>query len=122
MPLETLEQPNVRDLTIKTPEKAKEYLFDPYKDIPEEKWQGLLDNLAECRRLATIHREDDWDLWSQHAYALKILRPDRVSELQLNEEAFLGLKNYLERHFLKKPWDNASPDKFLMSMRNLGIL
>ena len=83
MPLETIEQgPNIRELTLKPPEKRKEYLFDPYKDIPENVWKELLVTLKTCRGELS-HQPAEW---LNLATALKILRPDRASELCLDEE------------------------------------
>ena len=81
MPLETLEQPNIKDLAIKSPEKQRGYLFDPYKDIPEEKWREWIAEVNNYRELG------EWVSWSYLAANLKIMRPDRAEELRLDEDA-----------------------------------
>ena len=87
MPLETLEQGvNIRELTLKAPEKPKEYLFDPYKDISEKKWEELLTNLRSWRTVAETF-VTQWNEWAWRALELKILRPDKIADLNLDEEA-----------------------------------
>ena len=87
MPLETLEQgPRIQELTIRTPEKPKEYLFDPYKDISEKRWERLLLRLEDLRFTAE-EGAGKWSDWALFAHYLKILRPDFVGDLKLDKKA-----------------------------------
>src|SRR3989344_4147908 len=121
MPLETLEQTNIMDLAIKTPEKRKEYLFDPYRDLPEEVWKSWILFTKDYRF------RNDLEGWMSTTTAQLVLRPDRASELHIDEEAE-ELADITLDVIMKSADDNrtslATPfsDNFLKPLSDASIL
>ena len=70
MPLETLEQPNIKGLTLEGPPPRKDYIFNPVKDVPLEVFARL--RRSAERMLEGGHWLNVFDL----AYPQLIVRPN----------------------------------------------
>ena len=80
------------DIAFGMEDEPEEIEFDPNKDITKESWDGMKDELEENRL------KKKWFEFSDNAMHLSLLFPQRKSELNLNDEAFEGMKWELERY------------------------
>lgn len=86
------ERINVKKLSLEEPEKEPEILtFDPERDITKEDWQNMKDEIDGFRK------REDWFFFASKAMEMKTLAPERVSELNLNDNDWQGMKKYLKQ-------------------------
>ena len=93
MVLESLtnqEPGKIRNLTVESPEREQELMFDPERDITDEDWKELK------LRLELNRSNKRWDNFSKYAMTMKIFFPKRAKELKLDDEAWQGIKEDLE--------------------------
>lgn len=98
MPLESYfekEKINVKSLAIEEPEKKPELTFDPEKEIAKEDWERYKERLNWTRE------NNVWREFVHSAADMKLLFPDRISELNLGGTDWQGMKKMLEE--FRKP-------------------
>jgi len=74
---------NIHELSIEAPEKSGELPFDPERDLTEEDWERMKNELEADRlepRLITF---------SRMASIMNLLYPERKSELGLDERVYM---------------------------------
>ena len=100
---------NIHELTIEEPEKQSELPFDPERDITEEDWQGMRNNLKRMRE-----GHVNWADYAQPAFAMKILGA-KEEDLGLDEEAWRGMEAKLAeyRRRISSPNENLFNFPFL---------
>jgi len=79
----------IHDFSVEA-EEVEKLKFDAESEISGEVWRKLKDSLERCR-------ENSWIGFDEKAFALKILFPDRASELGLNDDAWQGMNTKLEK-------------------------
>ena len=79
----------LQDLSLEQ-EESPELKFDPETEISKTDWQEMKGQLKSDRR------NKNWQNFAYQAMSLKILFPDRVSELDLDDSALQGMKDALE--------------------------
>jgi len=79
---------NIHELAIEEPEKHAELPFDPERDIAEEDWRGMRDELEELRRDDTFR-----SLFPSLAMAMKVLNSTQDSNLSSDEWQYIRDKS-----------------------------
>ncbi len=80
----------LQDLSLKQ-EETPELKFDPETEITESAWQGMKQKLEN-------YRNSDWWDFAALAMSMKILSPDKSSELNIDDQAWQGMKQKLENY------------------------
>ena len=101
---------NVKDLTLKEPEKLSPLLFDPEKEITAKDWQKMKDKLASYRQI------NAWGNFATQAMAVKILCPEKAGELNLDLAAWQGMKDRLASYRQANDWWNFSAQAMVMKI------
>lgn len=91
------EELRLSDLTLENPEK-KGFEFDPEEGISDDDWM-------EMKQAFETLKEGDWEAVTDQAICLKIIFPNRVSELNLDEEASQGIKQKLKTERGRDWWN-----------------
>src|SRR3989344_4378596 len=147
MPLETLEQPNIKDITIKTPEKRKPW-FNAEREVSPEVLEACYKHLGSLAPGAISIRTMENFFWI--ASKLKLISPERFEKSSIPSKAmelfrgqggnttitaadvkimggvgFLGPPHNLEG--LKRIWqeqidDTADGKELLKQARNFSIV
>ena len=93
------ERINIKDLTTEEPSKKEGLPFDPEKEITEKDWNVIRRNLGLMfRGRKESHTSFDWPLFFSHIAAAKLLFPEKVNELGIDEHALEEMKQDLEGH------------------------
>lgn len=89
MPLEDINNPRVRiqDLILEEPLEGK-FIFNPDKDITEEDFQKIGDQLRLLKSRTEGEDLDKWIRFANLGAAFKILFPDSEYELNLDEDTY----------------------------------
>lgn len=110
------DETRLHDLVIRE-KKREELPFDPEKDITDEQWQKAKRRLERAKEL------EMWDHFARDAMRMKILFPERVAELNLDNEVWQKMKKRRESFFLGriKEWglffEEAAEAKILFPER-----
>ncbi len=96
----------LQDLSLEQ-EETKELKFDPETEISKTDWQAMKNELESDRQ------DNDWWAFAHQAMRLKILFPDKASELDL-DSAWQGMKDKLKSDRQNNRWrDFATQAMFL---------
>ena len=93
------ERINIKDLTLEEPEKKEGLPFDVERDITEEDWKKLIDTLSGYRV------GGEWYEFGWQAMAMKIIFPDKFSDVALDETVWHEMKKRLDGWRIESRWN-----------------
>lgn len=105
------ERINIHELTVEEPEKQTDLPFDPERDVTEEDWQVMRNELKKAEQ------ENNWSKYASIAMAIKILNPE--IEIDLNERIRQGILK--ELNFCKKNHNWEPFYESAVALKTLGL-
>lgn len=72
-------QDNIRDIKIEAPKEKRGFEFDVHELVSEAEWEAMKEKLEEWRK------GGDWYQFSSLISQMKIIFPERVADLRLND-------------------------------------
>lgn len=75
---------NIRDLVIEEPVRKPEGSFDPEREVSDFDWNKMLELLNQFRK-------EGWVMFSPHAADMKVILPNKVRDLNLDDEVYQAL-------------------------------
>ena len=91
---------DIARLHLETPKPRERIPFDPEKEITADDWEHMAEKLEADRT------RNDWRDFSWLAIKMKLLFPERASELNLDTKAWQGMKHGLERDRTANQWNS----------------
>ena len=91
MALETLGKTNIKDLVL-PPSKKEALTWDFATKVTNTDWRRLLEELEAVRGFTDDFK---WRSFATLAHPMKVLFPERVDELKLNDTAFGGIIDHV---------------------------
>jgi len=98
---------NIHELTVEEPEKQQELAFDPERDITEEDWKIMKEQLKRYKETG------DWSSFYREAAAMKVLNPGKIN-IEVDKSSWENITNQPETIF-KEPLISS-----VRSLKNLN--
>jgi len=88
------ERLNIKDLTIEEPESQERLAFDPEKDLTEEDWENMKDELEICR--GEGEENNEWFNFAKQASVMKLL--DSNVDLGIDSKTWQAMNDKLDEY------------------------